>query len=128
MFENNEVGYDSNGCSVSDECGEVETSVTCAGMDEAKMSVLPHHILSCVAIEKLIPPDSEFGMNDIMVIARWSRFTRGLRVLGWLLRFLHNCTVPEAQHRQGELSFAELSDAKIRLLQYVQILSSVKNG
>ena len=45
LLDNNNGGYDSNGCSVSDECGEVKTSVTCAGMDEAKRSVLPHHIL-----------------------------------------------------------------------------------
>ncbi len=55
-------------------------------MDEAKSSVLPHHILSSVAIEKrLTPPDSESGLNDVLVIARWSRFTRVLRVMGWLL-------------------------------------------
>ena len=90
-------------------------------MDEAKSSVLPHHILSSVATGKrLTPPDSESGLNDVLVIARWSRFTRVLRVMGWLLRFQHNCTVTEAQHRQGELSFAELSEAKIRLLRYVQ--------
>ena len=83
-------------------------------MDEA---VLPHKVLSSLVIEKLIPPYSKSSvLNDARGIARWSRFTRLLRVLGWLLRFLHNFTVPEAK----QLSSAALSNAKIRLLQYVQ--------
>ena len=34
------------------------------------MIELPHHILSSVAIEKLTPPDSESGLNDVLVTAR----------------------------------------------------------
>ena len=49
LLDNIEVGYNSKGCSDSDECGEDLMSVACAGMDEAQTSVLPHHILSSIA-------------------------------------------------------------------------------
>ena len=63
---------------------------------------------------------SELGLSDVLLIDRWSTFTKGMRVMGWVLRFVHNSKVSKNERKQGDLSFAELTTAKISLLQVVQ--------
>ena len=36
---------------------------------------------------------SESGLTDVLHIERWNTFTKGVRVMGWVLRFEHNSKV-----------------------------------
>ena len=51
---------------------------------------------------------------------RWSSVTRAMRVFGWLQRFIHNVRSVKDVRCHGDLSFTELTDAKLKLLKFVQ--------
>ena len=53
-------------------------------------------------------------------VDRWSSLTKGIRVMGWILRFINNARGQKPRENAGDLSFTELSEAKTRLLQCVQ--------
>ena len=55
-------------------------------------------------------------------IKRWSSFSKALRVVAWVLRFIKNTRTPDLQ-LTGDLSLDELTESKLRLLKYVQRVS-----
>ena len=67
-------------------------------------------------------------------VERWSTLQKCIRIVAWLLRFLHNARTTAADRRTGELTFGELSESKVRLLQSVQTdayggeLAALKDG
>ena len=66
-------------------------------------------------------------------VDRWSSFSKALRVIAWVLRFLHNVKFSR-QKKIDELSIEELTVAKLHLLKYAQQqeysseLNSLKKG
>ena len=54
-------------------------------------------------------------------VERWSTLQKCIHIVAWLLRFLHNVRATASDRRTGELTFGELSESKVRLLQFVQI-------
>ena len=51
---------------------------------------------------------------------RYSSFTKSIRVMAWLKRFVHNARFPQEKRTEADLSFLELSQAKHQLLQSCQ--------
>ena len=51
---------------------------------------------------------------------RWSSFTKSIRVMGWINRFVHNIRFPQEKHTDADLDFLELSKAKHQVLQLCQ--------
>ena len=47
---------------------------------------------------------------------RYSSFTKSIRVMGWVKRFLHNTRFPQEKQLEPDLSFLELSQAKHQVL------------
>ncbi len=71
--------------------------------------------------------------DSFLDVERWGSFLKAMRVVGWLLRFIHNVRIPS--HSGGaELTFAELCRAKVVLLHSVQVqhylqeLEALTNG
>ena len=57
---------------------------------------------------------SELGLSDVLHIDRWSTFTKGMRMMGWVLRFVHNSKVSKNERKQGDQFVAGCSAARVR--------------
>ncbi|XP_043238933.1 uncharacterized protein LOC122390259 [Amphibalanus amphitrite] len=57
--------------------------------------------------------------SDFLQVERYSTLSRATRVMGWILRFVHNVR-QRSQRRQGDLSAEEFSTARVELLRLVQ--------
>lgn len=53
-------------------------------------------------------------------VERWSSLTKAIRVVAWILRFARNARSPLEDRNREELSFAEMSKAKMHLLKNIQ--------
>ena len=53
-------------------------------------------------------------------IERWGTFNKAVRVVGWVLRFVHNTQATKSELRKGDLTFRELELAKAKLLHCTQ--------
>ncbi|XP_043199674.1 uncharacterized protein LOC122369203 [Amphibalanus amphitrite] len=51
---------------------------------------------------------------------RWGKFSKAVRVVAWVRRFIENCRCPQQRSRRHELSSIELADAKRELLRQEQ--------
>ena len=63
---------------------------------------------------------TELKPYDIFEVTRWGKFYKALRVVGWCLRFIANAKCQVSQQQRGDLSFDEVSKAKLVLFKYVQ--------
>lgn len=61
--------------------------------------------------------------EPVLSLERLSSFSKAVRVLAWILRFLHNCKVSNTGCHLGNLSQVELQDSQLRLVKYVQNLA-----
>ena len=55
----------------------------------------------------------------VLNFKRWSKFTKVIRIMAWVLRFIHNVRSKRDGHG-GELTFEEMEAAKLHLFRYVQ--------
>ena len=60
------------------------------------------------------------SQKPLFALDRWSSVTRAMRVLGWLQKFIHNVRSGKDVRCHCDLSFTELTDAKLKLLKFVQ--------
>ena len=58
--------------------------------------------------------------KDVIDVGRFSTFQRVLRVMGYVLRFVHNLRCPKGKRMEGDLCYSELSEAKLCLLRQTQ--------
>ena len=81
---------------------------------------------SSVSVDDMAAVEAMSRVNMVSVInvlldcTRWSSLNKAIRVVGWVCRFLANARAPVSQRQSGELSFQELCEAKVVLLQTVQ--------
>ena len=73
-----------------------------------------------VKIEAKTLLSSSAAPVKVLDVERWSSFSRALRVVAWVLRFHSNLKEVIVNRLSGDLSFAELSKAKVVLLRSVQ--------
>jgi hypothetical protein len=94
-------------------------------LDKMKGVLIPEGSSSEVNVEEkqVIKGPSLLVVHSVPLqmfdVERWSSLGKALRVVGWVLRFLHNARSSK-ERRSGELEFEELSRAKIALLRDVQ--------
>jgi hypothetical protein len=62
-----------------------------------------------------VPP---IVVTPVLPFRRWSSFTKTIRVVGWLRRFVHNCG--NRKKLQGDLSYEEMSSAKLVVFSEIQ--------
>ena len=68
--------------------------------------------LTCVSINSSSDISFEFE--------RWGTFVKSMRIFAWMLRFIKNMKSSPNDRQLGELSFVELSEAKVMLFYTVQ--------
>ena len=56
----------------------------------------------------------------VLDVERWSSYIKAIRIVAWVLRYLNNLKANTADRQCGDLTFAELSVAKVALLKCVQ--------
>ena len=59
------------------------------------------------------------SVPDPIDMERWGSFQKSIRVVAWVLRFIHNVR-NKSQVRKGDLVFSEMSEAKMKVFQLVQ--------
>ena len=59
------------------------------------------------------------AVNTVFEFTRWSSFCKAVNVVAWTIRFIANCK-PEGKKCSGPLTYEELTQAKVKLLCYVQ--------
>lgn len=57
--------------------------------------------------------------ESVLEIEQWSNFTKVLRIVGWILRFINNASKTK-ENKKGDLDIIELNKSKLKLLTYVQ--------
>lgn len=84
-------------------------------LDESELEDVAHVIGAEESGETLlsVTPDQ----SQLFEVDRWGKLTTAIRVVGWVLRFLHNLRVGR---KSGELSLGEMVQAKLVLTQSVQ--------
>ena len=94
----------------------------CSGGDDA----LEPAVNEC-GVEECIPAEvSLMSVTvDVLPVERWGSFTKCIRVIAWMLRFVSN-SKRGVMKQAGELTYDELHKAKMRLFQYVQQLAYPK--
>ena len=53
-------------------------------------------------------------------VERWSSFKKALRIVAWIGRYVHNSQLPGSHRQKGDLSYDEISRAKVNLFMSVQ--------
>lgn len=53
-------------------------------------------------------------------VERWSSLTKSIRVVAWIFRFIQNARKPSEERSSNDLSFSEMSDAKVHLIRSIQ--------
>ena len=84
-------------------------SVPCENLDDLDEVRVEEQVL-------LVGPS--YTVEEIYEYKRSSSFSKVLRVVGWVRRFVHNARNKE--RRLGDLSYAELSDSKVEVFRNVQ--------
>ena len=84
-------------------CSSTTTLLTCIDLLSQSDSVSPKKKVS----------------EPIMDVSRHSSLIKSMRVMARVLRFIHNCRHP-AEKKEGELTFSELSLAKLQILRDAQ--------
>lgn len=69
--------------------------------------------------KKLVTTLSNLEQSSFWHFGYFSRFTKTVRMFGWILRFLHNCRRPSSK-QTGELSAEEYNVAETSVLKLVQ--------
>jgi hypothetical protein len=59
--------------------------------------------------------------EKVFEVERWSKFTKAVRVVAWVLRFINNAKNPKAKVMTKELSFEEQLEAKMCLFKEYQV-------
>ena len=65
-----------------------------------------------------VEPNDEFV--KVIEVERWSSLLKALRVLGWVLRFIHNSRVSVSERSLGDLCYEEIMKAKVLLFRLIQ--------
>ena len=92
---------------VSDEVGrETKSSVSRVESEDGE------------AVLAAVVPGSQ--AEKVFPFSRWSSFSRAIRVMGWVKRFIHNARFPQERRTESDLSFVEMSQAKHQVLQVNQ--------
>jgi hypothetical protein len=90
----------------------------------------PEDEFPCVGVPKQEVEESESHCGPVLVSGsvsdqvkilpceRWSSFTKSIRVLGWVMRFVSNC---KSEKVRGDLTYEEMSKAKSLLYKVVQV-------
>jgi hypothetical protein len=60
------------------------------------------------------------SVDMVVDLNRFSSFQKSISVLGWVLRFIHNCRSAVQDRAVGDLSFSELENAKFCLIKQAQ--------
>ena len=124
LTESDRPGYGSR--VINGESSEDRQSIgNMISTEQVRKSDVSDHMLISVALEEgnttvSVHPSNAPNSKEVLDITRWSSFTRAMRVIGWVQRFLYNSKVSKEQRRHSDLSLNELIDAKLRLLKYVQ--------
>ena len=63
----------------------------------------------------------------VFLLERWGTFTKTIRVVAWVQRFIQNLKFSPADRRKGDLSFDELQAAKQCLIHAEQEMFSLPN-
>ena len=61
--------------------------------------------------------------DPVFDVTRWGKLTKAIRVVGWVLRFIHNAKNKREGHKTGDLSHDEQLSAKTCLLKQSQRLA-----
>ena len=137
VFLTSGVRGDGSTVVVSRDTGEqlADLDIVCA--EQSKQKDSPHTMIVLVE-EEAETEQSVFVSTGpvsgaVTAIERNSSLTKAMRVMSYVLRFVHNLRVSADQRRQGDLSFKELSEAKFHLLKQAQSVSdrevkALKNG
>jgi len=68
----------------------------------------------------LVAGSPEKSCSGVFEFARWGKFSKAIRVIGWVRRYIHNSRTDRFSRSSGDLTYEELSVAKCVLFKCVQ--------